>query len=195
MSHIGTSNNIYRANGLLMIGGTSRNVGKTTLISNIIKHFAKSHQIIGLKVKTLYADDRFYHGNENFTLSDDFRLIEEFGSENGKDSSEMLKAGAIRAFRLRVQHTYLQMAYNHFIQQINGNYMIVCESNSLRKVVIPDLFMIIKHKVNQNMKPSAVELEKLANKIITTDGFKHDFNPTDLDIKGSNWILKNQTYL
>jgi len=191
MSHANISQDIYRAYGLLIIGGASRNVGKTTLISTIIRYFAKSHQIIALKVKTLYKDDQFYHGNENFSLDEDFRLIEEFETENEKDSSGMLKAGAIRAFRLRVHHIHLHKAFKYFLDHIDGNYLIICESNSLRKVVKPDLFMLIKHRENQNMKPSALELEKFADKIIITDGINHNFDLNDIHIEGSNWVLKN----
>jgi hypothetical protein len=190
MSH-NINDDVFRANGLLIIGGASRNVGKTTLISNIIRHFAKSHHIIGLKVKTIYEGDSFFHGNTDFSLNEDFRLVEEFENENEKDSSGMLKAGAIRAFRLKVHHQYLLKAYKYFMEKINGNYLVICESNSLRKAINPDLFMMIKHHNNQNMKPSALEMEKFADKIIITDGIKHDFLPYQIDIENLSWILKN----
>jgi len=183
---------ILIANGLLMIGGASRNVGKTTLVSKIIKHFSKSHQIVGLKIKTLYEGDQSFHGNDKYTLNEDFRLIEEFETENEKDSSGMLKAGAIRAFRLRVYNEHLLQAYNHFVEKIDKNLLIICESNSLRKYTIPDLFLMIKHSENQNMKPSAIELEKFADKIIFTDGLNHDFDLNNIDIEDNRWILKTK---
>jgi hypothetical protein len=182
---------IFRVKGLLMIGGASRNVGKTSLISNIIKHFAKSKSIIGIKIKTLYEGDKFFHGNDYDTLNENFTLIEEYDLDGEKDSCGMLKAGAKRAFRLRVHDLYLEQAFKYFIEQIDKNTLIICESNSLRRVVVPDLFLMIKHSENQNMKPSAIELEKYADKIIITNGFKHDFDISEIGLEGLKWILRN----
>jgi hypothetical protein len=182
---------IFRVKGLLMIGGASRNVGKTSLISNIIMHFAKSKPIIGIKIKTLSEGDNFFHGNDNDSLDKNFTLIEEYDFDGEKDSSGMLKAGAKRAFRLRVHDLYLEQAFRYFIEQIDKNTLIICESNSLRRVVVPDLFLMIKHSENQNMKPSAIELEKYADKIIITDGFKHNFDINKIGLEGLKWVLCN----
>jgi hypothetical protein len=181
----------FRVKGLLMIGGASRNVGKTSLISNIIKHFAKSQPIIGIKIKTIYEGDNFFHGNDFNTLKENFTLIEEYDLDGAKDSSGMLKAGAKRAFRLRVYNKYLEQAFKYFIEQIGINSLIVCESNSLRRVIEPDLFLMIKHSQSQNMKPSAIELEKFANKIIHTNGFTHDFDINEIRLEGLKWELRN----
>jgi hypothetical protein len=180
-----------RVNGLLMIGGASRNVGKTTLVSNLISHFSKTHKIVGLKIKTISDNDQFFHGSNSQLPFENFSLIEEFELENEKDSSLMLKNGAKRAFRLKVHHTKLLEAFKFFMSQLNDETLIICESNSLRKVIIPDLYFIIKFQNQDNMKTSAIELEKYADKIILTDGFKHNFNPNDIKIEGNKWVLKN----
>lgn len=183
-----------RVNGLLLIGGASRNVGKTTLISNIIRHFSKTHKIVGLKIKTISDNDQFFHGSDTQLPFENFSLIEEFELENEKDSSLMLKNGAKRAFRLRLHHTKLLEAFKFFMNQLKEETLIICESNSLRKVIIPDLYFVIKFQNQENMKTSAIELEKYADKIIFTDGFKHNFNPDDINIEGNKWVLKNLNY-
>ena len=35
---------------LLIIGGASRNVGKTTFIENVIRKFSDTHKIISIKI-------------------------------------------------------------------------------------------------------------------------------------------------
>jgi hypothetical protein len=181
-----------RTKGLLLVGGASRNVGKTTLVSNLIRHFSKMHKIVALKVKSIYDNDQFFHGNDIQLPNEHFLLIEEFELENEKDSSWMLQAGANRAFRLKVHHTKLLEAFQLFMNQIKEETLIICESNSFRKVIIPDLYLFIKFPNQSNMKSSAIELEKYANRIIFTDGIKHDFSPNEIKVENKTWQMNNQ---
>jgi hypothetical protein len=180
-----------RVKGLLLVGGASRNVGKTTFISSLIRNFSKSHKIVGIKVKTIYDNDLFFHGNDIGSIKENFILIEEFDLDNEKDSAGMLKAGAKRAFRLKVHHSQLLIAFNYFIDLLGEETLIVCESNSIRRVIIPDLFLFIKFPDNLNIKPSGIELEKKANRVIYTDGLIHHFNLNEIEIKDSEWVLNN----
>jgi hypothetical protein len=180
-----------RVHALLMIGGASRNVGKTTLTCNIIRHFSKSHAIVGLKIKTIYEGDQFFHGKDRNPLKENYRLIEEFEINGDEDTSKMLKAGAKRAFKLKVNNLNLHEAFIYFLEHIDKNSLIICESNSLRKVVIPDIFLMIKHIEDKNMKPSAIELEEFADKNIFTDGVKHTFQVNELQVNDLKWVLKN----
>jgi hypothetical protein len=185
-------NQLHRIRGLLLIGGASRNVGKTTLICSIISHFGTKLPIVALKIKTIYPERQDFHGKDhNPLLNEDFRLIEEFNVSGPEDTSEMLRAGAKRSFRLKVKESHLHRAFIHFTNQIDKNSLIVCESNSLRKTALPDLYLLIKNKDDQNMKPSAAELEKYADRIIITDGTMHHFNIENLRIIDSKWQLNN----
>jgi hypothetical protein len=185
-------NHLHRARGMLLIGGASRNVGKTTLICSIISHFGTQLPIVALKIKTIYPDRQDFHGKDHHPLvNDDFRLTEEFDLSGPEDTSKMLRAGAKRSFRLKVKESHLHRAFIHFIDQIENNALIVCESNSLRKTALPDLYLLIKNKDDQNMKTSAAELEKYADRIIITDGTRHHFNIGSLRIIDSEWQLNN----
>lgn len=53
---------MYLSKNLLIIGGTGRNVGKTTLANLLIKKFSLQIEIIGLKVSTHKKGDEFLHG-------------------------------------------------------------------------------------------------------------------------------------
>ncbi len=178
--------------GLLLIGGASRNVGKTTLTCKIINHFSKNHSIVALKIKTIYEGDQFFHGKERNPLNENYKLSEDFDQIGNEDTSKMLKAGAIRAFKLKTKSLFLEQAFDDFTKQIGNNFLIVCESNSLRKILEPDIYLLIKPTDGLHMKPSALELEKFADKIILTDGEQHSFNIHELEIIKNKWILNKK---
>jgi hypothetical protein len=181
--------NLKRVPGLLMIGGAKRNVGKTNLILRIIEEFSALYPITGLKIKTTRQGDHFFHGSGNSNDYQWFKLIEEFETINEKDSSGMLRAGANRAFRISSQDLYLKDAFLSFLEIFPKQSLIVCESNSLRKFIKPDLYLLIKTMDNSLMKPSARELEPYADSIIFTDGVNHHFNIGDLWVNNGQWQL------
>lgn len=174
---------------LLLIGGSSRNVGKTTFVVKLIEKFAKEYLIVGLKIKTVYEGDDFFHGKDSTPLDTDYRLIEEFDRDLNEDTSKMLKAGATRAFKLKVKAVAVLPAFEYFKSLLSKPYLIVCESNSLRNVLKPAIYLLIKQKDGESMKPSAQKLEKYADKIIYTDGTKHDFDLGELVTDGKVWKI------
>ncbi len=175
---------------LLLIGGATRNVGKTTFSCAVIDKMSKTHTVIGLKIKTLYEGDDFFHGKDRNPLTGNYRIIEEFDQSGNEDTMRMLKSGAKQVFRIKVKSEFIKEAFEELYQQIPKNSFILCESNSLRKVLEPALFLMIKHKNSNEIKPSAKELEPLADKIIFTDGKKHDFDINNIMIENGQWSLK-----
>jgi len=183
-------------NKMLMIGGASRNVGKTTLIMDIINEFSKNNNIVAIKIKTIYEGDNFFHGKDRSPLGENekFRIIEEKDINSGEDTAKMLKSGAKRVFKIKVKSQFISEAFSEIYKIIDRNSFLICESNSLREAVKPDLFLLIKHKNNVEMKPSAKKLEKFADRIIYSDGKKHDFSKGDLQIIESKWMIKFKKY-
>ena len=178
---------------IILIGGATRNVGKTTFSCAVIDNLSKKHHIIGLKIKTLYRGDDVFHGKDHNPLSGNYRIIEEFEQNGKEDTMRMLKAGAKQVFRIKAKNEYLSEAFDDFFRQIPKNSFILCESNSLRKIVKPSVFLMIKHKYSIEIKPSAKELEHLADKIIFTNGEKHDFDIKDIIIENGQWSLKDKS--
>jgi len=178
---------------IILIGGATRNVGKTTFSCAVINNLSKKHHLIGLKIKTLYRGDDFFHGKDHNPLSGNYRIIEEFEQNGKEDTMLMLKAGAKQVFRIKAKSEYLNDAFDEFLKQIPKNSFILCESNSLRKIAEPAVFLMIKHKYLTEIKPSAKELEHLADKIIFTDGEKHNFDIKNIIIENEQWSLQNKS--
>ncbi|MCF6365995.1 MAG: hypothetical protein L3J35_07300 [Bacteroidales bacterium] len=181
---------------LLIVGGTKRNVGKTTLIEKIIKKFCNEHDIISLKIKTIYPDDYFFHGKEKnkLTAEEKFRITEEKNKTGNEDTVRTLKEGAKKVFKIKTKSGFIEEAFQEFIKNIEKRTLIICESNSLRKYIKPSLFLFIKEQNSDEIKPSAKEVIKYADKIITTDGIKHYFNINSLHINDLSWHMRNRQF-
>ncbi len=177
-----------RLPGLLLIGGATRNVGKTSFTTTIIRQFASQHAIVGLKIKTLYEGDSFFHGKDRNPLDGDYRITEETDTKSTEDTSRMLAAGAQRVFKIKTKATHLAEAFAQLQREIQHDGLWICESNSLREAVIPDLFLLIKHQQLSDMKPSAKRLQRLADQIVWTDGERHLFNFDSLKVENGCWI-------
>ncbi len=162
---------------LILVGGGSRNLGKTEFVSQLIAHNKNKFEIIALKVKTIYEGDNFFHGKDLKPLKTDYTIEEFTHATDHEDTSRMLRAGAKRVFKIKAKNNYLGIAFSEFLKNTNTkNTLIVCESNSLRDYVIPQHFFMILGTENAEIKPSAQRLLKYANKIVHSDGKNFDFN-------------------
>ena len=176
---------------IILVGGATRNVGKTSFICSLIENISKKHNIIALKIKTLYDGDDFFHGKDMNPLKGNYRIVEETGNKGNEDTERMLQAGAKRVFKIKAKNEYLHNAFEDFYKRIPENSLLVCESNSLRNILKPALFLLIKHKNLEEMKPSAKKLEPWADKIIYSNGKNHDFDVKNIQVVDNEWILNN----
>jgi len=128
---------------MVLIGGNSRNSGKTTMACNIISALSATHEIIGLKVTAIRPGEDEFHGNHDVVESADFSVFEELNATTPKDTSNMLRAGAHRVFYIRVNEKFIEKALLHFLSTYINKQIIVCESRSLRRFVHPGLFLMM----------------------------------------------------
>lgn len=128
---------------MVMIGGNSRNSGKTTMACCVIKKLSIDHEVIGLKVTSVRPGEEELHGNHNADFSGNFTIFEEKNSESPKDTSKMLKAGATHVYYIRVEENFTKQAILYFLSRYVDGQLIVCESRSLRNIINPGLFLIM----------------------------------------------------
>jgi len=170
---------------LLLIAGTGRNTGKTTLSCKIIKQFSANNCITGLKISP-----HFHGGTESLNLivsNDNFNIYEETSSSTGKDSSLMLKSGAAKVFYIEVLDEYLEEAFEAFLKIAPHSYPVVCESPALRKYIIPGLFFIVNNKASTNKKENISKLKKHADKWIDTDNESIQDIINDVAVTNNKW--------
>lgn len=131
---------------MLMIGGNSRNAGKTTLACKVIEKISANYPVIGLKVTSIRPGEADLHGSHSDDDLSGYSIIEEVNSKSNKDTSLMLQAGASRVFYVRANEGFGLKAMVEFMTRFNTNQPIICESRSLRNDVTPGLFIMVMHK-------------------------------------------------
>ncbi|MHC4158028.1 MAG: molybdenum cofactor guanylyltransferase [Planctomycetota bacterium] len=190
---------IIKLNRMLLIGSTGPNVGKTELACDIIKRFTKDKKITAIKVTTIkQKNGQCPRGGQGCgvctSLEGDFDITQETDPASGKDTSRLLAAGAEKVFWLRVMKTSLKQALAVLLDVVGPDSVLVCESNSLRHVVEPGLFIMVKKSDEKAVKDSAKQVIKLADEIIAPDchGFGIDLDKIKL-VDGKWRIISDAT--
>jgi len=180
---------------LLIIGSTGRNAGKTEFACRIIEKHATANEIIGVKVVPVDRnEDSCHRGIETCGLCDsltgDYQIIEEKRMDSAKDTSRMLKSGAKKAYLLLVDRNSLEKGIQAILKILPNNALIVIESNSIRKVIEPGLFIVIREFRNNTVKLSCAEVIEFANKIVEFNNMNWDFHPDNVLIQNESWLIK-----
>jgi molybdopterin-guanine dinucleotide biosynthesis protein len=162
-----------------LIGGTGRNVGKTTLVCDIISHFSQKQDIVGLKIT-----NHFHAG-----LYDTFFLHEEKKTDGTKDSSRMLNAGATKVFYIESEAGNLETAFLEFSKKVKPRQLIVCESNGLSELVNPGVYLMVDRVGNQENKSSALKAMSKVDAVVEmkNGGFQHVLKRLSLGEKYWQW--------
>lgn len=159
---------------MLIIGSEGRNNGKTTLATALIQQWKSKFPVIGLKVTTIQKrDGKCPRGGEGCgicsNLKGNFELLEETNPDASKDTSLLLSAGAEKVYWLKTLKSYMYEGIKTFLKQVHEGALIVCESNSLRNVVEPGGFIMLKNIGDNLVKKSAAEVEHMADIIVDYD--------------------------
>lgn len=180
---------MFRKEKILLIGATARQSGKTELASYIINRFSGEIKITGIKITTVQKGDASLHGSIALPAERNFTIEESSHLEKGKSTDRMLVAGAGETFWVHTRVEYLEEAWKKLSSRLDSNAFIVCESNSLRRIVKPDLFIMIRN-LKREIKESVIDLMGNADLIIDFDGNKFlSFDIGRLGIKNNKWII------
>ena len=178
---------------MLMVGASGKDAGKTELACLLIRAFSPFLAIVGLKVSTL-RDDFAGPAHQAYPTPSEssaapYLLAEEPAPGPGTDTARMLASGARRSFLLRSDSSHLEQGFAAFRDRA-GEAVIVCESNSLRKLVRPGLFLVIQKFGDDALKPSFVEMAGYADRVVHTDGSRFDFGPENVVFEQGKWSLR-----
>jgi hypothetical protein len=171
----------------LIVYGTNRNSGKTTLITKIIHEIRKSYPIVAIKISPHFhpVDDN----SEIVIKTDEYIIIRETNANTGKDSSRMLASGADEVYYIQVWDNNLEKVIEEIISLVRPGSMVICESGWARNLIIPGVFLILNRKGNKDIKSSVSALKPLASRWIEFDGEGFDFEPGAMKIENGNWKL------
>jgi hypothetical protein len=182
---------------MLLIGAAKSNSGKTTFATQLIERLKENHPIIGIKITTIHEKDGKCHKGDLScgaccSFNGNFHIHEEEGDEENKDTTRLLQAGAQKVYWVRAHRLYLSEAMETLLERLKseaGDAMLLCESNSLRNVLEPGLFLMVKRRESSEFKPSAEVVKGLADRIVNFDGERFDIDPDSIQISGNTWLL------
>lgn len=186
---------MFKLDEMLMIGSTESNVGKTELACALLRKFSKSCNITGIKVTTIKDEDgRCPRGGEGCgvcsSLEGVYHITEELNRNSGKDTARLLAAGASRVFWLRVLKEHIQEGMTAVLEIIGKDAVSICESNSLREIVEPGLFLITRKSNSESWKNSARRVKKYADKVVSSDGSNFDFDLDRIKLINNKWKIQ-----
>lgn len=186
---------MIKAPNILLIGAAGRNTGKTTLACRVIENISKDTPLIAAKVTTIAErDSKCPRGGEGCgacsSLEGDFQITRETDSDSNKDTARLLQAGAKEVYWLRTQKDCLKDAATALLETIGPDIPCVIESNSLRLVAQPSLFIMTKDADTSEYKPSAKDVADLADIMLKFNGTTFDTNPDDIYYSNGKWTLR-----
>ena len=189
------SNSHLKSPGMLLIGAAGRNAGKTFFACTLLRRFAGERDIFGIKITPIDKVVRGCpHGRTDCdvcaTLKGNFEIAEETDPTPQKDTCKSLAAGAKRVFWLRVLKAHLRQGAAALLDKIGPAGICICESNSLRTVIEPGLFLMVKNPGVDDIKPSSEEVARHVDRLIMFDGSNFDIDFDDFALTESGWTLK-----
>ena len=145
---------------IVVVGGHSRNIGKTSVVAGLIRALREMRW-------TAFKVTQFGHGvctanGEPCDCETDEHLVavsEERNADSGTDSSRYLAAGAERSFWVRTRQGNLSAAMTRVRKELQaaelagGNAII--ESNSVMRFLRPDLYLTVLDQGTADFKDSA----------------------------------------
>lgn len=152
------------------IGGFESNVGKTTLMCNLLQAFPGWEAIKTTRghfrscgkhphaccVSHLLTDEPLILSGKALTYAD------------GKDTGRYWMAGAANVHWLIVTDSQLENGIHEVLARIKSPGVLI-EGNSFTKFVEPDYFLMVKHRNSEKIKTTAKQSLPRANALFLSD--------------------------
>lgn len=159
---------------LVVIGGHSRNVGKTSVMAGLIAALPE-RRWTAVKITQYGHGIGSDHGAECGCAdpTHPFAMSEEHETATGTDTSRYLAAGARRAFWVRTAMGQLGEALPALRGLFNSSEHVICESNSLLQFMKPDLYVSVLDFAIADFKPSALRYLDSADAVLVHAATQH----------------------
>ena len=135
---------------LILVGGQARNVGKTTLVCNIIAAFPQ-FRWNAAKVTNHRHNAA---GCELRAKGVSWSVWEQISAEVETDTSRFIRSGAQRAWLIQAEDAALEEALSSLGEMLTGRNLIV-ESTRLGIFLDSDLCLLVADARHSEFKPSA----------------------------------------
>ena len=152
---------------VVVIGGHSRNVGKTSLMASLIAAMPEMNWT-AVKITQYGHGICSAHGGECDCAVDQhsFAISEERDRSGGSDTSRFLVAGAAQSLWVRTRQGMLGEAMPELRRRLAGATNVIIESNSVLRFLRPDVYLTVLDTQNPDFKTSAQEFFDRASAVV-----------------------------
>ena len=152
---------------IVVIGGHSRSVGKTSVVAGLISAL-RDYDWTAVKITQYGHGVCSANGAPCDCATDDhsWAISEEKDRGGESDTSRFLVAGATRALWVRTEQGRLAEAMPALRKRLEGSRNVVMESNSVLKFIRPDLYLTVLDPSTEDFKNSAREFLDWASAVI-----------------------------
>lgn len=126
---------IIKLPNLLLVAGSGRNVGKTTVACNVVSEVSRMNEIVAIKVSP-----HFHQLTDSLLILMEVPglvIAEERDRATGKDSSRFLRGGATKSYYVQGSDETIPLLAEWIKHNIAGDIPIVCESGGLGRHIEP----------------------------------------------------------
>jgi len=156
---------------ILVIGGHSRNIGKTSVVAGLIAALPDRRW-------TAFKITQFGHGVcsangeacDCETADHAVAVSEERDGTSGTDSARYLAAGAVRSFWVRTRQGQLAEAMPRVRKELERAENAIIESNSILRFLRPDLYLSVLDPAVTDFKESARLFLDRADAVLVPEG-------------------------
>ncbi len=157
---------------LVVVGGHTRNIGKTSVVAGLIAALPELHWT-AIKI-TQYGHGVCSSAGEpcECTVTDvdhPYAVSQETNDASGTDSSRFLAAGAQRAYWIRTAAGQLAYAVPEIRRIFETSEYAIVESNSILQFFKPDLYLAVMDFGAEDFKPTSLAYLDRADALIVID--------------------------
>jgi hypothetical protein len=169
---------------IIVIGGHSRSVGKTSVVAGLISALPEF-------AWTAFKITQYGHGIcsakgqacDCATDDHSWAITEEKNRNGDSDTSRFLAAGAERVWWVRTEQGRLAEAMPKIREKLNNAQSVILESNSILKYLRPDLYVTVLDPSTADFKSSAREFLDRADAAILHEANDGDLAWKDVSLK------------
>ncbi len=155
---------------LIVVGGHSRSVGKTSVVAGLIAALPELHWT-AMKITQYGHGICSANGKTCHCATDDhsWAVSEERDRRGESDSSRFLVSGALRSLWVRTRQGMLAEAMPRIRQELASAENAILESNSILRFVRPDLYITVLDPATADFKQSAQQFLDRADAVVLHD--------------------------
>jgi predicted AAA+ superfamily ATPase len=141
---------------IVVVGGQSRNVGKTSLVANLIKAVPERR----------WTAVKITQHEHDLPPETNYLIHEEVDATGDRDTARYLRAGARRALLLTARPGCLADAIPELRRELGRADDVILESNSVLEFLEPDVYLAVLDPAIADFKSSARQFLQQASAVV-----------------------------